>query len=107
MIISVVATRPNFIKMAPIIEQLSLNKIENYFVHTGQHYDDNMSDIFFKDLKMPTPNHFMNISPGSHAEQTAEVLIKFEKLCMKLKPNLSLLQEMLTPLFRVLWPLQS
>ena len=88
MVISVVATRPNFIKMAPIIEQLNLNKIENYFVHTGQHYDDNMSKIFFKDLNMPVPNHFMNIRPGSHAEQTAEVLIKFEKLCMKLKPKL-------------------
>ncbi len=88
MVISVVATRPNFIKMAPVIEQLKLNKIENYFVHTGQHYDDNMSDIFFKDLNMPAPNHFMNIRPGSHAEQTAEVLIKFEKLCMELKPKL-------------------
>ncbi len=88
MIISVVATRPNFIKMAPVIEQLKINKINNFFVHTGQHYDDNMSDYFFEDLMLPTPDHFMNIKSGSHAEQTAEVIVKFEKLCLKLKPKL-------------------
>ena len=88
MIISVVATRPNFIKMAPVIEQLKNNKINNFFVHTGQHYDENMSDYFFEDLMLPSPDHFMNIKSGSHAEQTAEVIVKFEKLCLKLKPKL-------------------
>jgi len=95
-ILCVVGTRPNFMKIAPIINQMekynsahSLKKIFEYLlVHTGQHYDDNMSDYFFKDLQMPPPDIYFGISSGTHSEQTAKIMIKFEKICFQEKPDL-------------------
>ncbi len=83
-IINVVGARPNFMKIAPIIRAM---KCENILVHTGQHYDNNMSDSFFKDLGIPHPDINLEVGSGSHAEQTAKIMIEFEKVCLKEKPT--------------------
>jgi len=89
-ILLVVGTRPNFMKIAPIYRQL--NKCSEYFdtilLHTGQHYDVNMSDTFFRDLELPEPDIYLGIGSGSHAEQTAGVLVGFERVCSEKSPAL-------------------
>lgn len=89
-IINVVGARPNFMKMAPIIE--ALNKYPDHFdhllVHTGQHYDERMSKAFFVDLGMPRPDIDLEVGSGTHAEQTARIMVEFEKVCMREKPDL-------------------
>lgn len=89
-IVNVVGARPNFMKMAPIIE--ALNKFPGHFehilVHTGQHYDEKMSQSFFVDLGMPKPDIDLEVGSGSHAEQTAKIMVAFEKVCLEQKPDL-------------------
>jgi UDP-N-acetylglucosamine 2-epimerase (non-hydrolysing) len=89
-IISVVGTRPNFVKIAPLYhELLRYTDIINHMIcHTGQHFDKNMSDIFFQELNMTSPDFFLGIIGGSHAQQTAEILNKFEEILLKEKPDL-------------------
>ena len=88
-IISVVGARPNFMKIAPLIKEFAKHKnIMNILVHTGQHYDKNMSKLFFKDLNLPQPDIYLGVGSGSHAEQTASIMIKFEKIITKEKPDL-------------------
>jgi UDP-N-acetylglucosamine 2-epimerase (non-hydrolysing) len=88
-IVSVVGARPNFTKMAPILRQLSrVSKIDSRLVHTGQHYDESMSRVFFQDLDMPSPDANLGVGSGSHAAQTAEVMKRFEQVCEKMKPDL-------------------
>jgi UDP-N-acetylglucosamine 2-epimerase (non-hydrolysing) len=89
-IINVVGARPNFMKMAPIIKAMDQHpdEIEHLLVHTGQHYDQKMSKAFFDDLGMPKPDIDLGVGSGSHAEQTAAVMVKFEKVCLKEKPDL-------------------
>ncbi len=89
-IISVVGARPNFMKVAPIDRAFARykDKIEHIIVHTGQHYDAKMSDAFFQDLEMPNPKHFLGVGSGSHSEQTAKVMVAFEKVCIDEKPDL-------------------
>lgn len=89
-IINVVGARPNFMKMAPIIEAMNRypDKIEHLLVHTGQHYDARMSKAFFDDLSMPKPDIDLEVGSGSHAEQTAKIMIAFEKVCIAEKPDL-------------------
>lgn len=89
-IINVVGARPNFMKMAPIIEEMNkyLDRIEHLLVHTGQHYDECMSKAFFNDLGMPKPDIDLEVGSGSHAEQTARIMVEFEKVCMGEKPDL-------------------
>lgn len=90
-IISVVGARPNFMKIAPIAKELNkYQNIEHLIVHTGQHYDSKMSDAFFNDLEIPTPNFFLGVGSGSHAEQTANIMLKFEKVLLENKPDLVL-----------------
>jgi len=90
-ILSVVGARPNFMKIAPIAKELKNYKnIEHLIVHTGQHYDSKMSDAFFNDLEIPTPDFFLGVGSGSHAEQTANIMIKFEKVLLETKPDLVL-----------------
>lgn len=88
-IISVVGARPNFMKVAPVHKEfLKHNKIIKHLVcHTGQHYDKSMSKIFFKDLKLPEPDFYLGVGSGSHAEQTARIMIEFEKILIKEKPD--------------------
>lgn len=85
----IVAARPNFMKIAPLYHAL---RKENWaipvIVHTGQHYDINMSDSFFQDLGLPTPDIHLNVRSGTHAEQTGKVLIAYEKVLLKNRPDL-------------------
>jgi len=89
-IISVVGARPNFMKVAPIHKAFLRygDSIKHMICHTGQHYDEKMSKVFFDDLEMPKPDFYLGIGSGSHAEQTAKVMIEFEKICLQEKPDL-------------------
>jgi len=84
------AARPNFMKIAPLYHVLKKERwCEVRIVHTGQHYDYLLSDVFFRDLKLPRPDYFLEVGSGSHAEQTANTMLAYEKLCLKEdKPNL-------------------
>ena len=88
MVINVVGTRPNFMKMMPVISGLNKLNIPNMLIHTGQHYDENMSKVFFRDLRIPDPDIFLGVGSGSHAEITAKIMIEFEKVCLKNNPRL-------------------
>jgi len=88
MICTVVGARPNFIKMAPIVLELQRQEMGQIFVHTGQHYDKQMSDVFFEELRMPQPDVYLGVGSGSHADQTARIMIGFEKVCLEQKPEL-------------------
>ena len=87
-ILIVGGARPNFMKIAPLIRQFEINNLNYKFVHTGQHYDYNMSKIFFDNLKIPEPDIFLSVGSGSHAWQTAKIMIEFEKVIIKEKSSL-------------------
>jgi UDP-N-acetylglucosamine 2-epimerase (non-hydrolysing) len=89
-IISVVGARPNFMKLAPIERELKKFKslFTHLIVHTGQHYDHRLSKVFFKDLDLPNPDIYLGAGSGSHAEQTAKIMTEFEKVVLKVKPDL-------------------
>ncbi len=85
----IAAARPNFMKIAPLYHELKKNKWANpYLVHTGQHYDINMSDAFFKDLSLPEPDLHLGVGSGTHAQQTAEVMVKYEEALLNERPDL-------------------
>ncbi len=87
-IIHVVGARPNFMKAAPVIAALgNYSHVSQLLVHTGQHYDKNMSDIFFKELGLPEPDVNLEVGSGSHAVQTAEVMQRFEPVVLAEKPD--------------------
>jgi UDP-N-acetylglucosamine 2-epimerase (non-hydrolysing) len=88
-VLCVVGARPNFMKMAPILRALSSHQpaIEALLVHTGQHYDEQMSDRLFRDLKLPRPDINLEVGSGSHAVQTAEVMRRFEPLLDSHRPS--------------------
>jgi UDP-N-acetylglucosamine 2-epimerase (non-hydrolysing) len=88
-IVSVVGARPNFMKMAPILRELSkYDNFESYLVHTGQHYDESMSKVFFRDLGIRNPDFNLNVGSASHAVQTAEIMKRFEEVCSNVRPDL-------------------
>jgi UDP-N-acetylglucosamine 2-epimerase (non-hydrolysing) len=88
-IIHVVGARPNYMKIAPVMKAIGRSGYATQkLVHTGQHYDFSMSDVFFTDLGMPMPDIHLGVGSGSHAEQTAKVLVGFEKVCLDEKPDL-------------------
>jgi len=88
-VLNVVGARPNFMKIAPIVEQMKKTReITGVLVHTGQHYDEEMSGVFFRDLGIPRPDIDLGIGSGSHADQTARIMIAFEKVCIDEKPDL-------------------
>lgn len=84
----VAGARPNFMKIAPVLRRL---RTEEWccvrLVHAGQHYDEAMSDAFFRDLGLPEPDHHLGSGSGTHAEQTARVMVAYEKLCMASPPD--------------------
>ncbi len=86
----VVGARPNFMKVAPVYLALRARGLDVRLVHTGQHYDAKMSQIFFDDLGMPRPDAFLGVGSGSHAEQTAKILTLFEQDCLAFQPELVL-----------------
>jgi len=84
----VAAARPNFMKIAPLYHALvSEPWCRPQIVHTGQHYDVNMSDAFFRDLRLPKPHFHLEVGSGSHAQQTGGVMIAYEKVAMREKPD--------------------
>jgi UDP-N-acetylglucosamine 2-epimerase (non-hydrolysing) len=90
-ILNVVGARPNFMKIAPIVEEMKKTpELNGILVHTGQHYDDGMSDVFFRDLGIPIPDVYLGVGSGSHAEQTARIMVEFEKVCVRERPDLVL-----------------
>jgi UDP-N-acetylglucosamine 2-epimerase (non-hydrolysing) len=87
-ILHVVGARPNFIKAAPVLRALAAKKgVRQTLVHTGQHYDVNMSDVFFRQLGMPAPDVSLGVGSGSHAAQTAQVLLGLEPVLLENKPD--------------------
>lgn len=85
----IAAARPNFMKIAPLYHALRKESWANpVIVHTGQHYDINMSDTFFQDLGLPAPDIHLNVGSGTHAEQTGKVLIAYEKVLLEQRPDL-------------------
>ena len=88
-IISVVGARPNFMKIGPLMDEMKKHQeIESILVHTEQHYDENMSRLFFDQLKLPEPDIYLGVGSGSHAQQTAKIMLEFEKVLIKEKPDL-------------------
>jgi UDP-N-acetylglucosamine 2-epimerase (non-hydrolysing) len=88
-LLNVVGARPNFMKMAPLLHELAkCPGFVSYLLHTGQHYDDAMSQVFFQDLRIPKPDLNLAVGGGSHAVQTAEIMKRFEEACMHLRPEL-------------------
>jgi UDP-N-acetylglucosamine 2-epimerase (non-hydrolysing) len=88
-IVSVVGARPNFMKIAPIVHRLALRpEVRHVLVHTGQHYDQNMSKVFFEDLEIPEPQIHLGVGSGSHAQQTARVMMQFEAVVLREKPDM-------------------
>ena len=85
-IILVVGARPNFMKMAPLYDELKKRNLPVILLHTGQHYDENMSKVFFEDLGMPKPDIYLGVGSASHAKQTAKIMIDFEEVCEKELP---------------------
>lgn len=84
----IAAARPNFMKIAPLYHALAKESwCEVFVVHTGQHYDPNMSDAFFRDLSLPRPHFHLEVGSGSHAEQTGGVMIAYEKIAVAHKPD--------------------
>ena len=91
----VAGARPNFMKIAPIVRALSAQRIEHSenkliwkIVHTGQHYDYEMSQAFFDDLEISEPDYFLEAGSGSHAVQTAKIMMAFEKICEQERPDM-------------------
>ncbi len=88
-IINVVGARPNFMKIAPIQREMAkYDNIQPVLVHTGQHYDERMSKLFFDDLQLPKPDIYLDVRSGSHAVQTAKVMMAFEEVLKQEKPDL-------------------
>ena len=87
----IVGARPNFMKAAPVIRALQQRaNIKQTLVHTGQHYDANMSGVFFAQLGIPEPDVNLEVGSGSHAEQTAAVMSRFEPVLLQKKPDIVL-----------------
>ena len=84
----VVGARPNFMKVAPVLAQLRKDpRVSQVLVHTGQHYDPKMSDVFFQDLGMPAPDAHLGAGSGSHAQQTAKIMVEVEPVLLREKPD--------------------
>lgn len=91
-VLSVVGTRPNLMKTAPIVAALErrADEFEHVLVHTGQHYDAAMSDVFFRELGIPEPDHFLQAGSGSHAQMTARIMERLEPVLMEAEPDVVL-----------------
>lgn len=89
-ILNVVGARPNLMKIAPLVREMQRDPaIRQVLLHTGQHYDDNMSQVFFDELGIPRPDIYLGVGSGSHAEQTARVMVAFEKILQDDRPDVA------------------
>jgi UDP-N-acetylglucosamine 2-epimerase (non-hydrolysing) len=89
-ILHVVGARPNFMKAAPVIRALRERGVKQTLVHTGQHYDANMSDVFFSQLALPAPDWNLEVGSGTQAWQTAQIMMRFEPVVLEAKPDIVL-----------------
>ena len=90
-ILHVAGARPNFMKVAPVIEALAeRDNVSQVLIYTGQHYDENMSDVFFGQLGLPKPDLDLEVGSGSHAEQTALIMMRIEKVLLEDRPDIVL-----------------
>lgn len=87
-VLHIVGNRPQFIKLAPVVAELNKADKKQIIIHTGQHYDSNMSDVFFEELNIPSPNENLNVGSGTHAEMTGNAMIALEKEIQKYNPHL-------------------
>ena len=96
-VMSIVGARPQFIKTAPVIRAIERNnekkpfKIQHILMHTGQHYDENMSRIFFDELEIPRPEYNLEVGSGTHGEQTARMMQRIEEVLIKERPSMTIL----------------
>ena len=80
--------RPNFMKIAPIVRALETSKVLDFkIIHTGQHYDKDMNEVFFDELNIPEPDYYLSAGGGSHSEQTCKIMLSFEKICENKRPD--------------------
>lgn len=86
-LLHVVGTRPNFVKAGPVHAACAKRQIEQVLVHTGQHYDDAMSSVFFRELGLPSPDVNLEVGSGRHAEQTAQVMRRLEPIVLEMRPD--------------------
>jgi len=90
-VMNVIGARPNMMKIAPIVEAMRRHSgIEQILIHTGQHYDEKMSQVFFDELGIPKPDIYLGVGSGSHAEQTAKIMIAFEQILLEQRPDIVL-----------------
>jgi UDP-N-acetylglucosamine 2-epimerase (non-hydrolysing) len=85
-------TRPEIIKMSPVIRECEKQDLDYFILHTGQHYSYNLDKIFFKDLELPAAKYNLDVGSGSHAEETGKMLIGIEKILREEKPDLVLVE---------------
>ena len=88
LVVHITGARPNFPKAAPVIRALQSREVRQELVHTGQHYDDRMSDVFFRQLGLPEPDVNLGVGSGSHARQTAAIMVGLEDLLLSRSPSL-------------------
>lgn len=86
-ILCIVGARPNFMKIGPVVGALERAGVDTRLIHTGQHYDEAMNDRFFADLGLPRPEVNLEVGSGSHAQQTAEIMVRFEPVADRLAPS--------------------
>lgn len=92
MIAVILGTRPEIIKMSPIIRECEARNLDYFILHTGQHYSYEMDQAFFEDLGLPEPKYNLDIGSGTHAEQTGKIMTGIEKILLKEKPKIALVQ---------------
>jgi len=92
MIAIVLGTRPEIIKMSPIIRECERQNLEYFILHTGQHYSYEMDRTFFEELELPEPKYNLDVGSGTHADQTGRIMTRVEKILMVEKPDIVLVQ---------------
>ena len=88
-VLSIVGARPQFVKVAPVHQAIS-RRNEHSILHTGQHYDYQMSQVFFEELDIPAPDHYLGVGSGSHGEQTGKMLEAIESVLVKEQPDVAI-----------------
>src|SRR5690606_32324585 len=86
-VLSVVGARPQFVKLAPVAEAFAASGVQHTIVHTGQHYDAGMSDVFFADLRIPAPDVHLAVGSASHGVQTGTMLAELERVLEEQRPD--------------------
>ncbi len=88
----ILGTRPEIIKMSPVIRELERQSVDYFVLHTGQHYSYNMDKVFFEQLRLPAPEFNINVGSGSHAEETGKMLIGIEGILRNEEPTVVLVE---------------